>query len=1549
MNKQNLDKWAELLLDTGKRNNLVNFRDVRAATVDVLKPDFATLFDKADNSATLEVFIPGPLDEQGNIRRRRKGEDLDCELTPDGMPTRDKYIEMYAPRLKKSNQILIYNPFANPLVALRNIGKRARSAMEETGVNIAYLALGFVNWHEGRGEGQQFRAPVLLCPITVENNSPVDPYYIRFADDIVLNPTFAFKMQSEYGVKLPEYKDESATNYLKKIAALVRRLGWTVSPEAKIGVFSFLKINMYRDIMDNADAIINNVNVRALNGEAVEFASSTPPQNTAAQDRDMPQPDFADDIADSRYELHNVVDADSSQAAAVRMARAGRSFVLQGPPGTGKSQTITNIISECLASGKKVLFVSEKLAALNVVFDKLKDAGLSEFCLELHSHKANKKDVIEELCTTLRLGKTSVSSRAADETAAKLNAQTQLDNYAEELHKQRKVIDKSLYELFEIVSSLRNTTDFPCKMPDLTDRGTDYVNAVCQYMSQLAQYQPTVGYDYRQNVWYGYRNTETGYQATFAVRNRLLAVQQLCTLLNKLSAQLTDMYRIAVNSISDAEKYRKFFKAMGRTKAFTPELLDLDVIDQTLGLLRQMKQAAEAIVAASAELDAEHDQTVYKLDGTELHKKLTLRHTNGFGRLFSSDYGKILRSVAACRTDRKKPKYAQAVRTAELLATVQQQGAVFTELQKQLGDRIACYNGQSTDWDGVIAELTDAREFMQGLDFGSMPHMSKQAFAAKKDEFNNLAGWLDAAFSDEADITRLADDFDETQFDLTHVTLAATYAKANNCLNATDQLDNWCRFRRLTDKLTELAAMDFVNAAIDARLPLADLANIFRKQFYTLWIDKVIADCPTLSQLSRIPHDKLVETYAEKDRLQFEINKAQVKAILSAQRPDTSMIPPRSQISVLLREGEKKRKQKPVRQLLAETWQLTQTLKPCFLMSPLSVSTFLGPEMTFDVVVFDEASQIFPQDAVGAIYRGKQLIVVGDGQQMPPSNFFNTVADSDEDANEDDDITDFESILDLCSTALPQLRLKWHYRSRFEQLIAFSNKNYYDNDLVTFPAAERNRKGFGVDYYYVDSVFDRTSRTNRAEAEYVVDLIFDNIKRFPARSLGVVTFSVSQQDLVDKLLTKRRQADPSHDDFFRADKPEPFFIKNLETVQGDERDTIILDVAYGKDVQGKLLHNFGPLNRAGGERRLNVAVTRAKYNVQVVSGMRATDIDLTKTQSRGVRLLRDYLDYAENGTAALTRTRKTNPFERVDLDFEAEVAEFLRKKGFDVETNVGCSDFRVDIAVRLPRSNTYAIAIECDGASYHATSAARDRDRLRKDILERMGWHYYRVWSTDWFRNKSIEQDRLVEAVAQAVSKAKSNAAVTAVSSRDNFEMAVPQKQLQLPVYVYADVNDLIDKYGSDFRQFVKAVLAVEAPISEDIFVKRIVRVFGREKVTQAVNDEWTKRMRGCAKDGIIRKKGFLYLAEHPEYRLRTPAEGEKQRNVADIAIEELAAGIVEVVRHFVAVDKTQLYNFIAQQLGYTRAGDAMTARLNEAFATVKKLFVIDDNVVSLK
>ena len=412
-------------------------------------------------------------------------------------------------------------------------------------------------------------------------------------------------------------------------------------------------------------------------------------------------------------------------------------------------------------------------------------------------------------------------------------------------------------------------------------------------------------------------------------------------------------------------------------------------------------------------------------------------------------------------------------------------------------------------------------------------------------------------------------------------------------------------------------------------------------------------------------------------------------------------------------------------------------------MSPLSVSTYLTKgSVHFDVVIFDEASQIFPQDAVGAIYRAKQLIVVGDSKQMPPSNFFNASIDDDDMDEETEDVTNFDSILDLCSTSMRQLRLLWHYRSRYEQLIAFSNKNFYDNQLITFPSTKTDAKWIGVDYYHCES-------------------------------LGVVAFSVAQQELIDDLLTARRQTRPEMEPFFRDTENEPFFIKNLETVQGDERDTIIFSVAYGKDAKGRLLLNFGPLNRAGGERRLNVAVTRAKSNVQLVSSMHYTDIDLKRTNSEGVRLLREYLDYAENGDKALERSISVPSDDQFDSDFEMEVCEFLRSNGFSVDSQVGCSGFRIDLGLRMPDSSDYVLAIECDGATYHSSKNARDRDRLRQQILERMGWKFHRVWSTDWFRNRAEEERRLLEAATKAI---RNGASYDPLSVWDSANSATNQK-----------------------------------------------------------------------------------------------------------------------------------------------------------------------------
>ena len=657
-----------------------------------------------------------------------------------------------------------------------------------------------------------------------------------------------------------------------------------------------------------------------------------------------------------------------------------------------------------------------------------------------------------------------------------------------------------------------------------------------------------------------------------------------------------------------------------------------------------------------------------------------------------------------------------------------------------------------------------------------------------------------------------------------------------------------------------------------------------------------------------------------------------------------------SAVSILLREGEKKRKQKSIRKLLAETADVVQVIKPCFLMSPLSVSTFLSENsISFDTVVFDEASQIFPQDAIGAIYRGKQLIVVGDSRQMPPSNFFNSSVEIDDDDEETGDVTDFESILDLCSTAFPQLRLKWHYRSRYEQLITFSNKNFYDNALVTFPSSTIDHEGIGVDYYHVDGLFDRKSHTNRKEAEFIVDLIYKNIDQHPERSLGVVAFSVAQQDLIERLLSKRRQEDSSKEWFFKRDDStkEPFFVKNLETVQGDERDTIIFSVAYGMDSQGRLLHNFGPLNRDGGERRLNVAVTRAKDNVQLVSSMHATDIDLSRTSAQGAKLLRDYLDYAENGDVALERTISVNPFEQFDSEFEMDVCDFLRDHGFTVDTQVGCSGFRIDLGLKKPNSSDYVLAIECDGATYHSSKNARDRDRLRQEILERMGWRFYRIWSTDWFRNTAVEKERLLKAATEAIhlgryekveEPKKEEAPVV-------FEKTIAPKHLAFPEYQEADVYSLRNSHLYGNQLYVKSILEVEAPVSEEYLLKRICFIYGREKITSVVRQQFTYDMRGCDKNGIIRRNGFLYLSDQNKFMLRVPGV---KRDIKYIAPEELAAGLHVLLKQNYTAEKDGLYKALVNQLGFTRMGDAIYAKLDEALRLLRDV-TIEGDIISLK
>lgn len=821
-----------------------------------------------------------------------------------------------------------------------------------------------------------------------------------------------------------------------------------------------------------------------------------------------------------------------------------------------------------------------------------------------------------------------------------------------------------------------------------------------------------------------------------------------------LQKEISIKYEIKCFSIEDALAWSRFLEFVAKSKLITPSLLNQEHFNTVNSSLQKLQTISEEALTAYSVLSESFDDDIYELDGKKYHKKLIKQFSGSISRLFDSEYKQIITDLRLCKKDGKKPSYNEAVIMTEKLAYYQQKKLEFAEVEKPIKAFLGeAYNGLESRWDYIIDQMSALGMMLSdNIKFGILEHYND--FSSEREIFANYSRNLKEAFADcTDDILQKVEGYFDQSLNVRTTASELLLVKLTECLNQIDELDNWYHFRTLLSKLEDKQAVIYLNAAIDQNIEPKNIVGAFRKQFYYQWIDTVLSNSPILSAFNRISQDEAISVFSEKDVEQFEINKAKIRAKLSSMRPSLDMIASGSALSVLLREGEKKRKQKSIRSLLMETGELVQLIKPCFLMSPLSVSTFLAPNSVhFDVVIFDEASQIFPQDAIGAIYRANQLIVVGDSKQMPPSNFFNATLEIEDDYDEEiGDITDFESILDLCSSSMQQLRLRWHYRSRYEQLIAFSNKNFYDSDLVTFPSSKVDAPGIGVDYYHVEGIFDRKAHVNHKEAEFVVDMIYKNIDKYPNRSLGVVAFSVAQQDLIDKLLSNRRQNTPEKEYFFNSNDKEPFFIKNLETVQGDERDTIIFSVAYGKDLQGRLLHNFGPLNCVGGERRLNVAVTRAKCNVQLVSSMHYTDIDLKHTSAEGTKLLREYLDYAENGSIALERMISVRPFEQFDSDFELEVCEYLRSKGFTVDTQVGCSGFRIDLGLKLPDSSDYVLAIECDGATYHSSKNARDRDRLRQEILERMGWNFYRIWSTDWFRNKSYEQLRLLEAATDAV------------------------------------------------------------------------------------------------------------------------------------------------------------------------------------------------------
>jgi very-short-patch-repair endonuclease len=584
--------------------------------------------------------------------------------------------------------------------------------------------------------------------------------------------------------------------------------------------------------------------------------------------------------------------------------------------------------------------------------------------------------------------------------------------------------------------------------------------------------------------------------------------------------------------------------------------------------------------------------------------------------------------------------------------------------------------------------------------------------------------------------------------------LPALRDRLRQALHAPDALRAWCATRAALDAAREAGLGPLVDAVLDGALAPEDLPRAWERSALQGWWEDHLAREPALAAFRGVEHGAVVRRFQALDAEALTLARQEIAARVAARVPD--LHGPGDDLAFLRRQLQLQRRHQPVRRLFSRIGPILERIVPCALMSPLSVARYLDPALPgFDVVVFDEASQIPPWDAVGAIARGRQVVVVGDSQQLPPTTFFDTGGEDDDWPPDDEALTDTESILDeVVAAGLPELRLRWHYRSRHESLIAFSNHRYYDNLLHTFPSALR--EGLGVELRKVaDGVYDRgRSRTNRGEAEAVVAELVALLDR-PAASrptVGVVTFSLAQQRLIEDLVDTVRAERPAVDAAFDDDLPEPAFVKNLESVQGDERDVMLFSIGYGPDRAGKVTMNFGPLNRRGGERRLNVAITRARERLVVFTSLSADAIDLLRTRAVGVAHLERFLAYAEHGIEALDRGARPAHEATFESPFEAQVHAALVRAGHTVHTQVGVSGYRIDLAVVDPDApGRYLLAVECDGAAYHGAHGARERDRLRQAVLEGLGWRFHRVWSTDWWYERPAAERRLLEAVQEAL------------------------------------------------------------------------------------------------------------------------------------------------------------------------------------------------------
>ena len=1518
------------LLDLGMRNPLLNYRLLRSRGARIQGHSAQDVLNALDEEEQTAVILP---ETEAKGRTRHRGFQLNTFHSTDELDRR-----------------------------LTSTYRLANSFILEQGVNTLFLALGMLKWVENGATTETRLAPLVLLPVTLERRTPRGTFLLKHTgEDPKTNVSLREKLRLDFDIELPELPDTEVQNideYFSTVSeAVVGLSGWAVDRrQIALGFFSFSKFLMYRDLdietwPDDSSPAEHPI-IEALLEDGF----------------DEPAPTVtSDDNLDSFLapgDSYQVVDADGSQSLALIDVTQGMNLVVQGPPGTGKSQTITNMIAEAVGNGRTVLFVSEKMAALEVVKRRLDNVGLGDACLELHSHKTAKKMVLDELARTLDLGRPRTGSLTEDVNEL-VRLRERLNGYCDAINL---TVGQSGVTPFQaagelLASSGISSPEMP--IPDINQWSQAEYRRKRGLVEELQARVTAMGPPTEHPFWGTKLNElspvnlddlrtklETFRAALQAMTGPIELLVQTMWLSEPTNLAESDQLTTAARLAADAPDLENFDSKHPHWTEHPDDVRSLVASGTAMAALKA--EYGSSLKAQAWEEDLAADKAVLENQGAKLW------------RFLSPDFRKAKERLSRLLKPGEKTGVKKMLSMIVAVQSHQYNKFIF-DGHESLGTELfgSRWKGVDSNWD----QLNTATEWLLTLHRDVYAPSDLLNYLSSGSVSTQLADIATRVEDATADLRRAASDV-STALDLDIFSrFQQTGELADQSFDLQLQLPTDClpRMQDIHDMVRlnahgSVCQREGLQGVLEAAYQWSTGANVLRDSYDRAWFesiwDRALRERTQIRSFDGPAHEQIRENFQNLDRLILKHNRDKLSQAHWERMPRNQG---GGQLAVLRRQFEMRRRHLPIRQLFERAGNPIQAIKPVFMMSPISIATYISPNsIKFDLVVFDEASQVKPVDALGAVMRSSQVVVVGDSQQLPPTPFFDTAGQVEE-TSEDELTSDIESILGLFTAQnAPTRMLRWHYRSHHDSLIAVSNQEFYGGGLVLFPSPDTSRQDTGLFYHHLpEAVYGRgTTSTNPLEAQAVARAVMEHARTKPELSLGVAAFSMAQTREVFDQLDALRDSDPSNEDFFASHPDEPFFVKNLETVQGDERDVILVSIGYGRADDGRIDLNFGPLNRQGGERRLNVLITRARRRCEVFTNMTEDDIDLNRTNSQGVRALRAFLAFANKGVLE-TAEYESNPEKHNEPinRFQKLLADNILNKGYMVAESPGWGTGTVDLAVSAPdHPGRYILGIECDGPSYASARSARDRDRLRPQVLDGLGWRLHRAWSPEWAINPEREMERVMaaidayEALVPVAIPELGLIEPPAPIIRD--DVPKPEPSIKVAKYQIANLNfkasnkNLTKATPVSLLLWAARVVDTESPVHIAETAHRIFSAAGVTRPNKQLQNTMNEALDRLVVTGRVSRRGdFLWSNDmtQPPVRDRSglPASTRKLDMISD---DELEEAICFVVEQSYGIAKSQAPKAMFTLLGYGRTNQAMKDRFSEVVESLISAGLLGDD-----